>query len=277
MAKVAVLSYIDRKSVIHELTGTTKLVFFLAWSVAAMVTYDTRVLICMLFGSFVIFGISRVKYREVSVVLGLAAVFLLLNNLFVYLFSPEYGVELYESRTLLLTIVGRYTITAQQLFYHLNMSLKVICVVPVALLFIACTNPSEFAASLASIGVSYRVGYAVSLALRYIPDVQREYHNISQAQQARGIDLTGKDKFFTRLKNSVAILLPLVLSGLNRIETVSNAMELRGFGRKNKRTWYVRRKIQISDWMTLALAVFVLVFSLLVTFWDGSRYFNPFV
>ena len=273
MAKVAVLSYIDRKSVIHELTGTTKLVFFLAWSVAAMVTYDTRVLICMLFGSFVIFGISRVKYREVSVVLGLAAVFLLLNNLFVYLFSPEYGVELYESRTLLLTIVGRYTITAQQLFYHLNMSLKVICVVPVALLFIACTNPSEFAASLASIGVSYRV----SLALRYIPDVQREYHNISQAQQARGIDLTGKDKFFTRLKNSVAILLPLVLSGLNRIETVSNAMELRGFGRKNKRTWYVRRKMQISDWMTLALAVFVLVFSLLVTFWDGSRYFNPFV
>ena len=277
MAKVAVLSYIDRQSVIHELTGTTKLVFFLAWSVAAMVTYDTRVLICMLFGSFVIFGISRVKYREVSVVLGLAAVFLLLNNLFVYLFSPEYGVELYESRTLLLTIVGRYTITAQQLFYHLNMSLKVICVVPVALLFIACTNPSEFAASLASIGVSYRVGYAVSLALRYIPDVQREYHNISQAQQARGIDLTGKDKFFTRLKNSVAILLPLVLSGLNRIETVSNAMELRGFGRKNKRTWYVRRKMQISDWMTLALAVFVLVFSLLVTFWDGSRYFNPFV
>ena len=78
MAKVAVLSYIDRKSVIHELTGTTKLVFFLAWSVAAMVTYDTRVLICMLFGSFVIFGISRVKYKEVSVVLGLAAVFLLL-------------------------------------------------------------------------------------------------------------------------------------------------------------------------------------------------------
>ena len=277
MAKVAVLSYIDRKSVIHELTGTTKLVFFLAWSVAAMVTYDTRVLICMLFGSFVIFGISRVKDREVSVVLVLAAVFLLLNNLFVYLFSPEYGVELYESRTLLLTIVGRYTITAQQLFYHLNMSLKVICVVPVALLFIACTNPSEFAASLASIGVSYRVGYAVSLALRYIPDVQREYHNISQVQQARGIDLTGKDKFFTRLKNSVAILLPLVLSGLNRIETVSNAMELRGFGRKNKRTWYVRRKMQISDWMTLALAVFVLVFSLLVTFWDGSRYFNPFV
>lgn len=277
MAKAAFLSYIDRRSLIHGLTGTTKLVFFLAWSIAVMVTYDTRVLVCMLAGSLAVFRASRIKYREVSVVLGLAAVFLLMNNLFVYLFSPEYGVGLYESRTLLFTIAGRYTVTAQQLFYHLNMSMKVVCVVPVALLFIACTDPSEFAASLASIGVSYRVGYSVSLALRYIPDVQREYRSISQAQQSRGIELSGKDRFFTRLKNSVAILLPLVLSSLNRIETVSNAMELRGFGRKKKRTWYVQRKNSRSDWTALALAVLTLAFSLLVTFWDGNRYYNPFL
>lgn len=277
MAKVAILSYLERNSLVHKLTGTTKLIFFLAWSVAAMVTYDTRVLVCMLIGSVVIFKISKVKFKDVSVVFGLALVFLLMNNLFVYLFSPEYGVGLYESRTLLFTIAGRYTVTLQQLFYHLNMSMKVLCVVPVALLFIACTDPSEFAASLASIGVSYRVGYSVSLALRYIPDVQREYHNISQAQQARGIDLSGKDKFFTRLKNSIAILLPLVLSSLNRIETVSNAMELRGFGKNKKRTWYVQRKMKKADWITLFLAVLILVLDLVITFWDGNRYYNPFV
>ncbi len=277
MAKVAILSYLERNSLVHKLTGTTKLIFFLTWSVAAMVTYDTRVLICMLIGSVVIFKISKVKFKDVSVVFGMALVFLLMNNLFVYLFSPEYGVGLYESRTLLFTIAGRYTVTLQQLFYHLNMSMKVLCVVPVALLFIACTDPSEFAASLASIGVSYRVGYSVSLALRYIPDVQREYHNISQAQQARGIDLSGKDKFFTRLKNSIAILLPLVLSSLNRIETVSNAMELRGFGKNKKRTWYVQRKMKKEDWSTLFLAVLILVLDFVITFWDGSRYYNPFV
>lgn len=277
MARIAILSYIKRDSLVHELTGRTKLLFFIAWSVAAMVTYDTRVLTCMLLFSIVIFKISKVRVRDISFVLGLAAVFLLMNNLFVYLFSPEYGVGLYESRTVLFTIAGPYTITAQQLFYHLNMTMKVICVVPVALLFIACTDPSEFAASLASIGVSYRIGYAVSLALRYIPDVQREYHNISQAQQARGIDLSGKDKLFTRMKNSVAILLPLVLSSLNRIETVSNAMELRGFGRNKKRTWYTLRKMQKNDWIVVVLVVVILIIDMVVTFWDGSRYFNPFV
>lgn len=277
MAKVAILNYIKRPSPIHELTGTTKLIFFIAWSVAAMVTFDTRILICMLLIGAVIFKISQIKFRDISVVLGLAAVFLLLNNLFIYLFTPEYGVELYESRSVWFPIVGRYTVTAQQLFYHLNITLKVICVVPIALLFIACTDPSEFAASLARIGVSYRAGYAVSLALRYIPDVQREYRNISQAQQARGIDLSGKDKLFTRLKNSVAILLPLILSSLNRIETVSNAMELRGFGKEEKRTWYTRRSLKRNDWLAIGFAVVILVVDLTVTFWDGSRYYNPFI
>ncbi len=277
MARAAILSYIKRNSLVHELTGTTKLIFFLAWSVASMITYDTRVLSGMLLISIVIFKVSKIRIRDISIVLGLAAVFLLMNNLFVYLFSPEYGVELYESRTVLFTIAGHYTVTLQQLFYHLNMTMKVICVVPVALLFIACTDPSEFAASLAGIGISYRIGYSVSLALRYIPDVQREYHNISQAQQARGIDLSGKDKLFTRMKNSVAILLPLVLSSLNRIETVSNAMELRGFGRNKKRTWYVRRKMQRNDWLTIAFVLTVLIVDLVVTFWDGNRFYNPFV
>ncbi len=276
MAQVAILNYIKRQSPVHELTGTTKLVFFIAWSVASMVTFDTRVLAAMLVVGAVIFRISRIRIREIGVVLGLAAVFLVLNNLFIYLFTPEYGVELYESRDLLFSIVGRYTVTAQQLFYHLNITIKVICVVPIALLFIACTDPSEFAASLARIGVSYRAGYAVSLALRYIPDVQREYRNISQAQQARGIDISGKDKFFTRLKNSVAILLPLIMSSLNRIETVSNAMELRGFGKKAKRTWYTYRKFRRNDWLAIGLALAVLAIDLIVTFWDGSRYFNPF-
>ena len=88
-----------------------------------------------------------------------------------------------------------------------------------------------FAVSLNSIGISYKVGYSVAIALRYIPDIQRDYHSISQAQQARGVELGINEHFFARLKNSVNILLPLILTSLNRIDTISNAMELRGFGK----------------------------------------------
>ena len=107
--------------------------------------------------------------------------------------------------------------------------------------------------------------------------MKREHQLILNAQQARGIDLSGKDKLITRMKNSVAILLPLVLSSLNRIETISNAMELRGFGKNKKRTWYRLRKMKRNDWIVVGLVTAVLVLDLVVTFWDGSRYYNPFV
>ena len=40
------------------------------------------------------------------------------------------------------------------------------------------------------------------------------------------------------------ILMPLIFSSLERIETVSCAMELRAFGNKKKRTWYSGRKFR---------------------------------
>ena len=93
MANSLILSYLPRGSVVHKLTGTTKLIVFLLFSVATMVTYDTRVLVVFLVMSLAIFKISRVRYRDVKLILWMAFVFLLLNNLFVYLFKPEYGVE----------------------------------------------------------------------------------------------------------------------------------------------------------------------------------------
>ena len=166
--------------------------------------------------------------------------------------------------------------TAEQMFYMLNISLKYFVALPVAILFISATNPSEFAASLNSIGISYKVGYSVAIALRYIPDIQRDYHSISQAQQARGVELGKNEHFFSRLKNSVNILLPLILTSLNRIDTISNAMELRGFGKNRKRIWYSRRPFAKRDFIALGLGVVLLIVSLTVTIKFG-RFYNPFL
>lgn len=272
-----VMSYIPRKSVIHAMTGTTKLVFFLLFTFASMLTYDTRVLLGLMVVSFTCFGVSKIRFREVKFVFWFMLVFLFLNNLFIYLFAPDQGTVLYGTRHVLFHLFGPYDLTAEQLFYHFNISMKYFVALPVALLFISATNPSEFASSLNSIGVSYRVGYAVALALRYIPDIQRDYHNISTAQQARGVELGKKVGLSKRLKNSVNVLLPLILSSLSRIEIISNAMELRCFGKEKKRTWYVHRPFARRDYLAMAFGVFLLAASLVVTFHDGNRFWNPFL
>src|SRR5690606_22604894 len=150
-------------------------------------------------------------------------------------------------------------------------------VIPAALLFIVTTHPSEFAASLNKIGVNYKIAYSVSLALRYIPDIQRDFRTIAQAQQARGIDLSSKEKLGKRLKNASSIVMPLILSSLDRIDTISNAMELRAFGKKKKRTWYNEQSFKRTDYITIIMGLFILVGSLIITFYDGSRFYNPFV
>lgn len=274
---INLFNYIDRPSPIHRLTGASKLICLLLWSVAAMTSFHTPLLIILSLISLVLFRISRIRLKDVSFLLGAATVFMVLNNLLVFLFSPEHGVSLYESRTVLFTIAGPYVVTSQQLFYHLNLFLKYICTIPIVVLFVTTTNPSEFAASLNKIGISYRISYAVALALRYIPDVQREYRDISLAQQARGVEMSSKTTLVARLKAASAILIPLVLSSMERIEVVSNAMELRGFGKGKRRTWYAGRKFTIADYGCIALGIILLVASLLLTWRNGGRFYNPFL
>lgn len=273
----ASLSYIKKNSPVHALTGSTKFIFFLIWSIAAMITYDTRVLVGMFLTGVVFFVVSGIKWKEVRFAVCFMAVLTGLNLIAIYFFSPEQGVEIYGTRHEIIHLFWRYSIVQEQLFYLFNFMMKILAVIPAALLFILATNPSEFAASLNKMGVSYKVGYAIAIALRYIPDVQRDYHEISQAQQARGIDLSKKDKFFSRLKNAAAILFPLVLSSLDRIEVIANAMELRGFGKSKKRTWIVERHMKKGDYAAILIAVSALAVSLWCMFLNGGRYFNPFV
>ena len=274
---INLFNYIDRPSVIHRLTGATKLMCMLLWCLAAMTSFYTPLLVVLSIAGLLLFQLSKIKFHDVWFMLAATIAFMLLNNLMIYLFSPEHGTTIYGTRTVLFKIIGPYTVTAEQLFYHLNVILKYAASIPVILLFICTTNPSEFAASLNRIGVSYRISYAVALALRYIPDIQREYRDISLAQQARGTEMSNKASLVDRLKAVSTILVPLVLSSVERIETISNAMELRGFGKGRKRTWYSARKFSKMDVLCMVACILLMAASLLLTYFNGSRYFNPFI
>ena len=271
------LSYIKKDSPIHKLTGATKLICFLLWTIAAMITYDTRVLVGLFVFGIIAFKISKIEFKEISFILYFILFFLLLNALLIFIFSPYQGTEIYGSKTELFHLIGPYTITKEQLFYELNVILKYFATIPMALLFILTTDPSEFAASLNKLGVSYKIAYTVSIALRYIPDVQRDYKDISFAQQARGVDLSSKEKLTKRIKNSAAILMPLIFSSLERIDKISLAMELRAFGNNKKRTWYNSKKFTGRDYACIALFIAIVAISVIMVKVNGSRFFNPFI
>src|SRR5690625_622694 len=145
---VEMLSYIKRKSPIHELSGTTKLLIFLMWSTAAMLTYDTRVLLFLLVMSIVIFRLSKINIRDIAFVLIFILLFLMLNNIAIYIFSPQEGVKIYGTSHVLFEIIGRYNVTLEQIFYQFNIMIKYFAVMSVGLFFIVSSAQIEFDHSL---------------------------------------------------------------------------------------------------------------------------------
>ena len=271
------LTYSDKDTWIHRLSGVTKLLFFLMWSVAGMLTYDTRVLLTMLVVSLVMYKLSKTEWRQVGTVFKFILFFLCLNLLTIFAISPYQGTEIYGTKTEIVHLFWHYTLTREQLFYEFNIMLKYFTVIPVVLIFIVTTNPSEFAASLNRIGISYRAGYAVAIALRYVPDVQSDFTKIRHAQEARGIEMSSKASLYKRLKSMAAIIFPLIFSSMDRIDVVGNAMELRGFGKNKKRTWYSGKALTMNDYLVMAFVVIFCIGAMVVTFRDGSRFYNPFV
>jgi energy-coupling factor transport system permease protein len=269
------LAYIERPSPVQNLSGAIKLIVFLLWSVLSMLSYDPRILLALCLTGIVLFAVSKIRLREVSFIFKMLLLFMGFNLIGIYVFAPEQGVLIYESRHVLVQGLGRYTITAEQLFYEMNVLLKYLSIVPPAILLMVTTNPSEFAASLNRIGVSYTVAYAVSLTLRYIPDVQRDFTHINRAQQARGLELSKKTSPLKRLKGAARLLLPLIISSMERIEVVSHAMELRGFGKNRTRSWYMARPFNRFDLLVCGTALLLFALGIWFSFRSGSRFYSP--
>jgi len=275
--KLKFFSYNLVDTPIHRLSGLTKLICFLLLSFAVMYSYDIRVILCMLVFSTLLMRVAQIRYSQVRVMFIYVLIFVLTNAVLSFFFSPEYGISIYGTKHEFGHLFG-VSLTYEQLFYQVTKLFKYISVVPLGMIFLMTTNPSEFASSLNGIGVSYKAAYAFALTLRYFPDIQRDYHDIYLSQQARGLELSQKAKFMDRFKNALLIVIPLIFSTLDRVEVISNAMDLRGFSKSKTRTWYTWRKLNGEDFLALGLSALIFVATVCISiFINHSRFYNPFI
>ena len=271
------LSYIPLDSPIHNLSGVTKFLFLFLWVFMCFSTFDIRVLLFAALSSWILMKLSKIPFKVFKPFLILMIVLLFNNAFFIYLFSPTQGTIYMGSRTVILgPESAKYALTFETLWYLIIVTLKYFTIFPASLLFVSTTQPSEFASSLNKIGVSYRVSYAVSLALRYLPDVIADYTHILHAQMCRGVDV-GKDaKLIERVKSIGSVLAPLIISSLDKIDIISNALILRGFGRMKKRTWYSAQKLKLNDYLMLSFVLILFAVALYFRFVKKIMFYIPF-
>jgi energy-coupling factor transport system permease protein len=270
------ISYVNTGSALHALNGITKFILFMSWVTMVLITFDLRIICAMILVGLALLKISKVPFSVYKPLLIGTSVVLLMNALFMFLIAPLQGVEYMGSETVLLTLVGDYKITVETLFYLLTVTLKYFSMFPIALVFVFTTHPTEFSASLNKLGVPYKIAYAVSLTLRYLPEVMKDFMNIMHAQQARGVDISNNVPVMKRIKNVAKILGPLIFSSLDRADVISNAMTLRGFGRNKRRSWYSLKPMTKNDYLTLLVIVIVLTLGSIKRYQSEQLFWYPF-
>lgn len=233
---------------LEKLNAKTKILLFLICIVLLMVSFDFRIILPSFLFNLILFLSLRTKTKAVKIVI-IFVFFMNLFNIFLfYLVNPTIGNEISGKYTLLMKFNNFYVITYETLFYFLVRMLKVMGSLFISLWFILSITPSELALGVYKCGLPYKYSTMLSLGLRYIPDIYRDFSNIKESMQMRGLELDSKKaSLMKRIKANIKILLPLILISFEKVDIISSAMDLRGYGHEKTRTYYQDRENTYRD------------------------------
>ncbi|MGI6607754.1 MAG: energy-coupling factor transporter transmembrane component T family protein [Erysipelotrichaceae bacterium] len=239
MKNLNIINLTKGETFLHQLSGTTKVRLFAVLMVYVTMSFDLPIILPLFI--FSIIGLFSLKpaWKIIKPVIIFVVAMNIFNIILFWLANPLCGLEYTGDQTILFAF-SDYLIVTRGTFWYLTIRLlKMLTSFSTSLVFIMSITPSEIAAGLTSLGLPYKLGSIVELAFRYIPDISRDYENIAVSMQCRGLELDAtKTKPMERLKQMIIILIPLIVTSFDRVGNISNAMDLRGFGKGKKRSYY---------------------------------------
>jgi energy-coupling factor transporter transmembrane protein EcfT len=142
-------------------------------------------------------------------------------------------------------------------------SSRLLTIIFSSLFFVSTTDPSRLAYSLMHRGFPYRYGFMLVLSLRFLPLFQLEASHVRRAQIARGLKIDSPGPW-TLYRMARYTFMPLIVSALARIGTVTASMEARGFGIGGRRTFLKESRFRLFDWVVSITSIVLSVTTLLI-------------
>jgi energy-coupling factor transport system permease protein len=141
---------------------------------------------------------------------------------------------------------GPWTVTEEGIRLGLGVGLRLTAVLSGSLLYIATTDPSDFAMSLIqNLHLPYRFAYGLLISYRFLPTMRKEAETLRLAHRVRG---RGQPRTLADRFGGVAVLgLPLLAAAIRTSERTALAMDARGFGNTPTRTYFRVMRIQFWD------------------------------
>ncbi len=249
------LDYVPGNSFLHRLNPITKLASAFLYGIVCILC-DSVVMECILIALMI--GVSAatglavraVKLTQRLIVLGL--LMFVLQLFFVRTGSP------------LITLRGFVLITTGGMHSALLLSLRVVATMLPLMLLFAITQMNDLCNALVKRArLPYRYAFIITTAFRFVPLFSTEFHEIEDAQRARGVDFETKN-IVRKVRLIAPLCVPLLVSSLKKVNSSAISAELRGFELRNRHSGYKEYPFSARDAVVIAVLAGMLIVTALV-------------
>ena len=220
--------YIPRQSWIHALDPRTKLLFVVCSILLLILFSHLGFMLGFMLVLHLLHAWARIPAERVAFIWKTLLPIVVLICLIRVLFYPQ-GEPFFTFWIIKITPVA--------LAQGLVLGARILSMALVVFVWLYTTDQPALIRGLVKLKLPYEWGLTLSLALRYIPTLQRTYTLISEAQQARGLDISGAG--FRRVKLMMPVFVAMIISSLRASEQLARALEARALGAPGVRrtTW----------------------------------------
>lgn len=241
------LRYIERDSLLHRIYPLIKLtwVFLVAVGLFFFRTPLSGAILLGVVLALTLFA-GRIPLRTIlgsaQVIFGVGLLLLVFH-----LFADP-GAAVYRLGPLTITTGG--LVQGPVFFFRLSV------VVLASFLLIWTTDSRDLMVALTQAGISYRYAFAVFLALRFLPMIQREVDSVRAAHAIRG--QAARSSLGHRIKLWQRYMFTILVNGLRKAEATAAALDCRAFGSYPDRTNLKAVKFEPSGLWLIGLTALLL-------------------
>lgn len=240
------LNYIPGNSFLHRLNPITRLFAAFLFGVSCIMCDNVYAEIGLIVFMIIVSAICGMFVRAIKLVKTLLVLGILM--FVIQLFFVREGDPL-------LVINGFCLITTGGLHSALLLSFRVVgTMLPLMLLF-AFTQMNDLCnAMVKKLHVPYRYAFIVTTAFRFVPLFSEEFHEIQDAQKARGVDFDTKN-VIRKVQLIAPLCVPLLVSSLKKVDSSAISAEMRGFNRRTVSCGYKDYPFSVSDIITIIFLI----------------------
>lgn len=227
------LEYQAGSSILHRLNPLTKLYLTVCICAACILTDSVAVLLVLLAADLALAacgGVLKNAGRILRSMVSLCVFIMLLQTAF-----DQSGTRVF----LYMTDAG--------LLAAVKVALRLLAAALPMGLILAVTRMTDLANALVQVAhVPYKYAFTLTSALRFIPILTRELHEIMETQTARGVPFDTRNPF-KKLSLVLPLCAPLLITAVRRTDDAAIAARLRGFELRTRTSGYRKYPFKAED------------------------------